>query len=413
MSVIIVGAGIGGLTLALQLHKRGIQCRLYEMAAAIEPLGVGINLLPHATRELAELDLLAPLEAAGVLTSQYCFYNRYGQLIHAEPRGRNAGYQWPQISIHRGMLQQILLRAVMERLGPEAVLTGRKFVFAEQTERGVVTGFEFVDGSGFDTVVGEALIGCDGIRSQVRNQIYLMPDELRYSGVTMWRGITRWEPVLDGETMIYAGWLEGGKVIVYPVSNKRDADGRQMLNWLCEFYVPPRDPSGDWSQPGKLDDFLWACEDMRFDFLDVPEFVRSAEFILEYPMVDKDPIHYWTDGRITLLGDAAHPMTPRGSNGAGQAILDARVLAEQLAHADDPFVALHEYDAIRRPATARVVEANRTNPPDALLREVYERTGNQPFEDIDEVISREEIDALARSYRQAAGFDQSQLGTES
>ena len=409
MSVIIVGAGIGGLTLALQLHQRGIQCRVYESVATLEPLGVGINVLPHAMQELAALGLQDVLVAAGVATRNYHFYNRYGQLIYAEPRGLDAGYASPQVSMHRGVLQQILLRTVLERLGPGAVLTGRKFVFSEQTERGVSAGFEYADGSGFESVLGEVLVGCDGIRSVVRQQIYPLPDPLKYSGITMWRGITRSAPVLDGATMVYAGWLKTGKLIVYPVSDKLDAQGRQMLNWLCEFYVPPREVSADWSQPGELADFMWACEGMQLDFLNVPEFVAAAEFIYEYPMVDRDPIPYWTDGRVTLLGDAAHPMTPRGSNGAGQAILDSRVLADQLAQHDDPFVALHQYDDIRRPQTAAVIAANRSRPPDAILQEVFERTDDKPFNSIDDVISRDELEALSRSYRVAAGFDQSQL----
>jgi 5-methylphenazine-1-carboxylate 1-monooxygenase len=412
MSVVIVGAGIGGLTLALQLHKRGIHCRIYEAVATLEPLGVGINVLPHAMKELAELGLMEPLRAAGVETSNYHFYNRFGQLIHAEPRGLAAGYAWPQVSMHRGVLQQILLRAVLERLGPEAVVTGSRLVFCEQSERGVSTTFELANDGSFDTVVSEVLVGCDGIRSTVRKQVYPLPDPLVYSGITMWRGITRWRPILDGATMLYAGWLETGKVIIYPVSDKLDADGYQMMNWLCEFYVPPRTASADWSQPGDLADFAWACADMHFDFLDIPEFVAAAQFVYEYPMVDRDPIPYWTDGRVTLLGDAAHPMTPRGSNGAGQAILDARVLADQLSTNHDPFVALHQYDAIRRPQTAAVIAANRTQPPDAILREAFERTGDQPFADINDVISKQELEELSRSYRMAAGFDQSQLDSD-
>ena len=408
MSVIIAGGGVGGLTLALQLHARGIPCRVFEAVATLEPLGVGLNLLPHAMKEMAELGLADEIASAGVRTQNYHFYNRYGQLIYAEPRGIAAGYAWPQVSLHRGMLHQILLRAVYERLGPEGVSTGHRFIFAEQTERGVTAAFELPDGK-VESVTGELMVGCDGIRSAVRKQIYLLPDPLKYSGVTMWRGVTRWPAILDGATMVYAGWLETGKVIVYPISDQRDDEGRQLVNWLCEFYVPPRDASGDWSQQGRLEDFLFACEDMQFDFLNVPDFVRASEFIYEYPMVDRDPIAYWTEGRITLLGDAAHPMTPRGSNGAGQAILDAHVLADLLATRSDPFYALHEYNDIRLPETSRVVEANRTNPPDAILREVFERTGDKPFENIDDVISQEELAALSASYKHTAGFAQEQL----
>jgi 5-methylphenazine-1-carboxylate 1-monooxygenase len=411
MSVTIVGAGIGGLTLALQLHARGISCHIYEVVSRLEPLGVGINLLPHGMKELDALGLADEVRSTGVETANYRFYSRYGQLIHREARGIAAGYQWPQVSIHRGILHQILLRTVTERLGPDAVRTGARFVYCDQTEFGVHVSFEY-EGGAIDSFLTEVLVGCDGMRSTVRKQVFPDPDPLVYSGITMWRGITRWPPIFDGKTMVYAGWLETGKLIAYPLSDELDSQGRQMVNWLVEFFVPPREPSADWSQEGKLEDFSWACSDMHFEFLDVPKFVAAAEQILEYPMVDRDPIPYWTDGRVTLLGDAAHPMTPRGSNGAGQAILDARVLAEQLAEHADPFVALHHYDSVRVPATSRVVEANRTEPPDAILREVFERTNDAPFANIDEVISKGEIAEISSRYKRAAGFAPEQLNTK-
>ena len=408
MAVTIVGAGIGGLTLALQLHARGIHCRVYEAVASVEPLGVGINVLPHAMKEMAALGIADEIRAAGVETANYCFFNRYGQLIHQEQRGVAAGYQWPQVSIHRGVLQQILLAKVLERLGPDSVRTGARFVHCDQTEFGVHVSFEY-EGGFVDSFLTEILVGCDGIRSAVRKHVFSAPDPLVYAGITMWRGITRWPPILDGKTMVYAGWLETGKLITYPISDELDENGHQLINWLVEFFVPPRDPGADWARVGKLEDFRWACDGLRLDFLDVVEFVSAAQQIFEYPMVDRDPIPYWTDGLITLLGDAAHPMTPRGSNGAGQAILDARVLADQLAEHADPFVALHRYDSMRVEATTRVVHANRTEPPDAILREIYQRTGDQPFDNIADVISADEITQISARYKRAAGFSQEQL----
>ena len=410
MDVLIIGAGIGGLTLALSLHRVGVSCRVFEVAPTVKPLGVGINLLPHAMRELGDLGLEPAIATRGIETREVSFYNRFGQHIFTEPRGRFAGYDWPQYSIHRGDLQAVLLEAARERLGPEAVLTGHRFVDATQSAEGVVA--QFVDtqsGIALAPARGDVLVGCDGIRSALRGQLHPGDGPLVYSGITMWRGITRWPPFLSGATMAYAGWLKTGKVIFYPVRDAIDADGLQEINWLCEFYTPPRDPSGDWSRPGSVDDFLWACQDMRFDWLDVPAFVKAADFILEYPMVDKDPLDRWSFGRMTLLGDAAHPMYPRGSNGAGQAILDARSLAGSLARIDDPVAALKAYEDDRLKATGEVVLANRRIPPDAILREVFERTDDRPFDDIDDVIGPEELRALSDRYKRIAGFQRESL----
>ena len=410
MEVLIIGAGIGGLTLALSLHDVGISCRVFEIAPTIKPLGVGINLLPHAMRELGDLGLEPAIAARGIETREVSFFNRFGQHIFTEPRGRYAGYDWPQYSIHRGELQSVLLEAARARLGPDALLTGHRFVDAEQSDDGVVARFQDTDtGKALEPALGDVLVGCDGIRSTLRARLHPGDGPLVYSGITMWRGITRWRPFLSGATMAYAGWLETGKVIFYPVRDAVDMDGRQEINWLCEFYTPPRDPSGDWSRTGDIDDFLWACQDMRFDWLDVPAFVKAADFILEYPMVDKDPLKRWSFGRMTLLGDAAHPMYPRGSNGAGQAILDARSLTGNLARINDPVAALKAYEVDRLEATGAVVLANRRMPPDAILREVFERTGDKPFSNIDNVIGRDELRALSDRYKQVAGFQRESL----
>jgi 5-methylphenazine-1-carboxylate 1-monooxygenase len=410
MDVLIIGAGIGGLTLALSLHDVGISCRIFEVAPIMKPLGVGINLLPHAMRELDDLGLEPAIAARGIETREVSFYNRFGQHIFTEPRGRFAGYDWPQYSIHRGDLQALLLEAVRERLGPDALLTGHRFVDAEQSVDGVVARFQHSEtGDTLPSARGDVLVGCDGIRSTLRARLHPGDGPLIYSGITMWRGITRWRPFLSGATMAYAGWLETGKVIFYPVRDNVDAQGRQEVNWLCEFYTPPRDPRGDWSQAGDIDDFIWACREMRFDWLDVPAFVKAADFILEYPMVDRDPLDRWSFGRMTLLGDAAHPMYPRGSNGAGQAILDARSLAGNLVKEASPVASLRAYEYDRLEATSAVVLANRQMPPDAILREVFERTGDKPFASIDDVIGHDELRSLSERYKQVAGFQREAL----
>jgi 5-methylphenazine-1-carboxylate 1-monooxygenase len=397
-NVMIVGAGIGGLTLALDLHDAGIRARVYEAAPRIDALGVGINLLPHATRELGRLGLEASLAEVAITTRESVFYNRFGQFIYSEPAGRFAGNDFPQFSIHRGDLQRVLLDAVMERLDPECVRTGWRCTGFEQDEGGATAHFASPDGAELPPQRADVIVGCDGIYSAIRKQLH--PDEgpPRYSGVNMWRGVTRWPPFLTGASMVRAGWLAHGKLVIYPIRDRIDEQGRQLINWVAEVETPEHQRR-DWSRRGRIEDFIGVFDDWRFDWLDVPAMLRASDVVLEYPMVDQDPLDRWSFGRVTLLGDAAHPMVPRGSNGAGQAILDARALRDCLAGGSDPVSALRAYARERLPATAAVVLANRTNPPDAILREVAERTGDRPFERIEDVISLDELAAITNGYR--------------
>jgi 2-polyprenyl-6-methoxyphenol hydroxylase-like FAD-dependent oxidoreductase len=412
VDVIIIGGGIGGLTLALTLHRAGIPCRVYEAAPEIKPIGVGINLLPHAMRELASLGLEASLAARGVVTSEAVFFNRFGQLIYRELLGLAAGYAWPHVSIHRGDLQAVLVETFRERIGSDRLMLGWLCTGAVQDERSA--GASFVETGTRQSLPpqrGDIVIGCDGIHSTIRRQLFPGEGEPIYSGVNMWRGVTPWPPILSGSSMIRAGWFTPAKIVIYPIRDRIDAQGRQLLNWVVEIETPNY-ANWNWNRPGQLSDFLGAMSDWHFDWLDVPQLLRSTEVILEYPMVDKDPLPRWSFGRISLLGDAAHPMYPRGSNGAGQAILDARALAEALAASPaDPVGALAAYENRRLAATARVVRTNRTAPPDAILGEVFRRTGDQPFRSIDEVISREELVAISEGYKRIAGYDQDALGS--
>ncbi|MGQ0511191.1 MAG: flavin-dependent oxidoreductase [Betaproteobacteria bacterium] len=401
--VLVIGGGIGGLTLALSLHQAGIPCRVFEAAPEVKPLGVGINLLPHGTRELTELGLQPALAKVAVATSELAFYNRFGQFIYREPRGLRAGYEWPQFSIHRGDLHLVLLEAARARLGADAVVLGAKCAGIGQDHSGVTARFE--NGA---PVRGSCAIGSDGIHSVVRRQLFPGEGGPSYQGINMWRGVTRMKPFLSGASMVVAGWLAVGKMVIYPIRNELDGEGRQLINWVAEIQSP-RNVMQDWSLSGRLEDFYPAFENWRFDWLDVAALIREADTILEYPMVDRDPLPWWTQGRITLLGDAAHPMYPRGSNGAGQAILDARTLAGCLKRESSVEGALKSYESLRLKATSDLVLMNRSNPPDAILREVWQRSGDKPFARIEDVISTDELEKMSAAYKKVAGFERETL----
>ena len=409
MDVIIIGAGIGGLTLGLMLHRAGIPCRIYEATPELKPVGVGINILPHASRELCELGLESALASVSIITREFCFFNRFGQFIYSEPAGRFAGYDVPQFSIHRGDLQMALLDAFVARAGADRVVLGWRCTRVDP-DTGVAHFEDSVTGKALEAQRGSVVVSCEGIHSTLRKQLYSDEGPPKYSGINMWRGVTRWKPILSGATMARIGWHQPAKLLLYPIRNAVDSEGRQLINWVIDVETPEYEKN-DWNRPGRLEDFIHLVADWHFEWLDVPQFLRSADRILEYPMVDQDPLPRWTFGRLTLLGDAAHPMYPRGANGAAQAILDARSLSDALETHPDPVAALEAYESQRLPATREVVLANRRAPPDKILQEVYRRTGDKPFRQIDDVISREELAALSESYKRIAGYDKEKLRT--
>jgi 2-polyprenyl-6-methoxyphenol hydroxylase-like FAD-dependent oxidoreductase len=405
MTVLIAGGGIGGLTLALSLHQIGIPCRVFESVSALKPLGVGINVLPHAVRELIELGLLDQLDSIGVRTGELAFFSKHGKPIWREPRGLDAGYHWPQFSVHRGKLQQILLDAVNDRLGAENVLTGHHLTSWSETADGIRA--EFIDkatGAAQPSQHGTLLIAADGIHSAIREKLYPQEGAPLWNGRILWRGVTASDAFLTGRSMIMAGH-EILKFVCYPISDQPDADGKFLINWVAERHMPPTYQwrREDYNRSAKLDEFLPWFEDWRFDWLDVPGLIRNCPHAYEYPLVDRDPVDRWTFGRVTLMGDAAHPMYPIGSNGASQAILDARVLTREILALGEVPAALQAYEAERRPATTDLVMLNRRNGPEQVMQIVEERAPDG-FDDVTDVLSHRELEDIAANYKRVAGF---------
>ena len=403
MDIAIVGGGIGGLTLALALHQRGLACRVYESAPEVRELGVGITLLPHAMRELTALGLGESLASQGIENRESCFFNRFGQLIYSEPRGRIAGYPVPEVGIHRGRVHLTLWRAAVERLGAERLVSDHHCVGLEQSGGRVTLRFRSTQtGAAREPITADVVVACDGVNSAVRRQFY--PDDpLCFGGINTWRGVTRAKPFLTGRSYVRVGSIQRGNLVIYPIADDVDGDGRQLINWTSQVAQPGYERN-DWNKPGRLEDFLPIYAGWTFDWLDIPDLLRRSDVIFEYPMVDRDPIDRWSFGGVTLLGDAAHPMYPRGSNGAAQAILDARALADRLAAGGDPAAALAAYEAARSGPTARVVRTNREQPPDYLIRRVEELVGDAPFDDLDRYISRAELRGFSEEYKRVTGF---------
>ena len=402
--VLIVGGGIAGLATALSLHAEGIDVAVRESVPEVQPLGVGINLLPHAVRELDALGVFDELESVGIASTTLAYFSARGQLIWEESRGRAAGYQWPQLSLHRGTLQMVLHLTAVERLGADRVVPGRHLTAIDHHDSGATAHFECRDGSGgIESVDAGIVVAADGIHSTVRQQRFPHEGMPLWNGALLWRGAVEYDPILDGRTMVWAGHPDQ-KFVAYPI---RDLDnGKQLVNFIAEYRTDDREllEREDWNRAGNLNDFAPRFDDWVFDWLDIPELLRAAPGTFLFPMADRDPLDYWTEGRVTLIGDAAHPMYPIGSNGASQGILDARVLSGCIrSHRNDPDRALAIYEAHRRPATSAIVLANRGLGPEMPMRLVHERAP-EGFDHINDVISPEEILEVTNGYRRTAGF---------
>ncbi len=404
MRVIISGGGIGGLTAALALHAAGIAVELHEAAPDPRPLGVGINLLPHAVRELTELGLGEAVLAAGVAASELVYANRQGEEVWREDRGLAAGYRWPQVSIHRGGLLMLLLAEAQRRLGG-AIHLGSRGVGVETGASGATLRL-----AGGGLAHGDVVVAADGIHSAIRAQWF--PDEgaPRWNGCILWRATAEHPGFRTGRSMVQAGDSQV-KFVCYPI---REARGAQpaLVNWIAEKRIDPTTPWSreDWNRSGRIEDFLPLFADWRWDWLDVPALIQAAPAVWEFPMIDRDPLPRWTHGRATLLGDAAHPMYPIGSNGASQAIIDARALAWHLATEGDADAGLAAYEAARRPATGAIVLANRGAGPDQVLDLAATRApAGFGAAGREAVLPRAELEAIAAGYKRLAGFDPAAL----
>jgi len=399
MRVIIVGAGIGGLVTALRLHRQGIDCTVYEQSEPIRELGVGINLLPYAVNELAALGLLDRLDEIGIRTQDLCYAHRLGPQIMRRRCGLSAGFAMPQFSVHRGKLQAMLLQAVGERLGPAAVRAGHRLVGFEQDAAGVRGRFADRSGNVTPASRGDVLVGADGIHSTVRSLLFPNEGPPHWNGIMMWRGATEWPQFGSGSSVIIAGG-NNAKLVVYPIAPGSGPHTR-LTNWaICVLTGRADDPPPgrqEWSRPADRADLQRHVAHFRVPLLDHAGLVMATPESFEFPMCDRDPLPYWTRGRVTLLGDAAHPMYPMGSNGAGQAIMDATALADQLSRHADPRDALRHYEHERLAATSAIVASNRAGGPERVIDEV-ERRAPTGFSRLEDVIAPEALEAIVSSY---------------
>jgi 2-polyprenyl-6-methoxyphenol hydroxylase-like FAD-dependent oxidoreductase len=409
--VLVAGAGIGGLALALTLHEIGVRCLVLESVATLKPLGVGINVQPNAVRELYEMGFgPADLDEIGVQTQEWALVGLNGKDVYAEPRGLAAGYRWPQYSVHRGGLQMLLYRAVLERLGAGAVRTGVRVTGYHNHAGGAgVTALVEARNGERQEIDGSLLIGADGVHSAVRAQMHPGQPPIQWGGAILWRGVTRDVPIRTGASFVGFG-THRHRVVFYPISRRDPVSGLADINWVAEITVDNAGgwPDGDWNKKVRHEDFIHHFEGWAHNWIDIPAMLRGAADVYEYPMIDRDPVPTWVDGCVALLGDAAHVMYPTGSNGGTQAIVDARVLgASMLAHGATP-AALRDYDEKLCKDVSALVLRNRGAGPFGLLNLLDERCGGV-FDDIEAVIPREERDAFMRGYRAAAGFAMEKL----
>ncbi len=411
MKIIIIGGGIGGLATALSLHQAGIEARVFETVQSLTALGVGINIQANAVRELSELGLADEMAATGLATANLGYFNKHGQEIWREPRGRAAGYNWPQYSIHRGEFLMLLARAVRARLGEENLLLGHHLESFHDDGKQVTA--HFIDrrtGERIHTEVGDALIGADGIHSVVREKLYPGQAPLHFDGMLMWRAAVETAPFLDGRTQAIIGH-QGLRFVAYPMSGQAEKNGRSMTNWIAELRVPgDTPPRADWNKRVDKSAFVHLYKDWKFPWLDVPAIIDATESIYEFPKVDREPLAQWSQGRVTLIGDAAHPMLPTGSQAGTQAVMDSRHITRALQEEKNAESAFARFEAERRPLMSEITLRNRQLGPEAAMQVVEERAPGG-FKNVEDVISKAEMEEITGSFKKLAGFDREQVNT--
>ena len=414
MKVLIAGAGIAGLVLALKLQRMGVEVEVFETSREIRPLGVGINLLPHAVAVIASIGLRAAVGDNASATASLRYFNTFGQPIWSEPRGLAAGYPVPQFSVHRGEFQMLLYQTALERLDAGAIRIGHSFASFVQDADGVTATLRREDGSTVEAR-GDVLVGADGIHSAVRRFLYPDDAPTRFAGRMLWRGVTEAPPFLDGRTMFMAGHQDQ-KFVCYPISEPLRRQGLSRINWIAELRVPGDTPArSDWNKKVEKSVFSGAFKEWKWDWIDIPAVIEGAAAVYEFPLVDRDTLPKWTFGRVTLMGDAAHAMYPIGSNGSAQAIVDAAYFAECLELLQQKRLssiehALLEYEADRLPKTTGIVLRNRLNGPEQVMQVAEERAPNG-FTAVEDVIPRAELEEIAARYKRVAGFDIEKLRT--
>jgi 2-polyprenyl-6-methoxyphenol hydroxylase-like FAD-dependent oxidoreductase len=403
--VIIAGGGIGGLATALTLHQIGVRCIVFESARDMRPLGVGINLQPNAVRELYDLGITADeLDRVGLPAQEWALVGLNGNDIYSEPRGLLAGYHWPQYAVHRGRFHMLLFERVLAAIGADAVRLGSRIVGYRKTSNGGVSArIEQASGSTAE-VHGDLLIGADGIHSAIRAQMHPTQPPIHWGGAVMWRGTTWAKPIRTGASFVGLG-THRHRIVFYPISPAHPKTGLAMINWIAEVTIDNTDgwKQLGWFRPVGVSDFVHHFENWTWDWLDVPALLRGADSVFENPMIDRDPVSTWHDGPVALLGDAAHAMYPTGSNGASQAIVDARVLGAAMVREGVTQKALGEYDAKLCGPISELVLRNRSAGPFGLLNIVDARCGGR-FANIDQVIAPEERAQFMAGYKAAAGL---------
>jgi 2-polyprenyl-6-methoxyphenol hydroxylase-like FAD-dependent oxidoreductase len=413
LDIAIVGGGLGGLTAALRLHQAGFRPRVYESVRELKELGVGIVVQPYGIKEIAELGLLGELRKVSVESRESFYFNQYGQQIYFEHCGRFKGYPHEQRFVHRGIMQMLLYDAVVQRLGKDAIVLGARCTGFTEDQKGVTVRFR--SNNALNTVPEEVradiLIGADGIKSAIRDQLYPQDTKPHYSGISMWRGVSLMPRYNNGGTILHIGAPSYGSLIVYPILDNAYGTDLTLTNWVVEQNGRPESIE-DWYQKADVAEIAHMFDICKIDFIDVGEMIRAAKDVWVYPLIDHDPLPRWSYGRVTLMGDAAHALYPRGGHGACQAFVDAGALARNLASVVDPIQGLKNYEEERRDRVNRLLIANRGDGPEVIRRIVEERTGSKPFDDIEKVLPFAEADAIIGEYHRLAGMKSPTAKTE-